>query len=184
MITALLAVALAAASVTDEATFSLEHEIRGGEAQALTELARWARKAGAHTLVVTIDSPGGDAGEAISLYRALRDSGLRTRCEVRGLAASGAFLALQGCDVRLMSKGARLATHRPIAYIRGPMSISVELAKQMSDELTSKSAVVDGLIAARLGMTLDAYRVLVANGGIWTMDLEAALRMHAIDGAL
>lgn len=167
----------------DSAVFRLDQRIVGGEAAVFRELARWAHKGGAKRILVIIDSRGGQAQAALSLYEAIRSSPLPTRCEVRGNAFSGAFLVLQSCSFRVATAESQLSTHRPSAVIPGPMLLTVEAAAETARELAEVANAMDGLIAKRLRMSLASYRVKVA-GVDWDMAAAAALAANAIDAVI
>lgn len=163
------------------ALYRLDHGIDGGEAQDFIEIVMWARAAGASSITVIINSPGGDAAESLALYRAIKASALPVTCYVDGQASSGAFIALQGCRQRVMTKKSKLATHRPMAIVHKPTTVTVETAQAMAAELTELANQIDTLCAERMGMRLEEYRKMVSNGQTWIMDPEAALKAGAID---
>ncbi len=159
-------------------------EISPETARAFAGELREARAAGATEVEILINSPGGYLQSSIAMYRALLASGLHSRCEVRGFAASGAFLLLQGCERRAMTWTSTLITHRP--YIKVPVSggaffVTVETASTMANELSGASLDFDIPISRRLGMSLSSYLHRVGNGHNWEMDARDAVLNGAVD---
>lgn len=165
------------------ATFYLTEDIDGGEADQFRELEQWARRGGAKEIAVIIDSHGGQASAALALFRAIRGAGIPTRCEVRGIAASGAFLVLQACDKRVAALGSRLATHAVRAIMKHPI-VTVEQAQAMAADMTATANAMDGLIAARMRLPLAIYRTKIANGETWVMTSAEALANKAVDAVV
>lgn len=140
-------------------------------------------------VTVEIDSPGGDSLPALSIYNGLRGSGLRSTCTVRGMAASGAFLVLQGCSVRLAVPDAQLITHRAYAEVSPPppgvpLRITPEMARKLTDSLETLSSAIDTLICRAMKMDSKAYMAKVANGQTWEMTAVEALGARALDRVL
>lgn len=168
------------------ARYSLSGDIVGGEAAAVAEIARWARRAGAQELDLLVDSRGGNADEALALYEAVRGAGLRTVCRVPagGTAASGAFLVLQACDVRLVAADARLMMHEPAVIVPERAVVTVNGAAYMAAHLRLLADAMDAIVAKRLGLPLKAYRERVEDGAAWRMTGAEAVRAHAADRLL
>lgn len=148
-----------------------------------------AKKAGVTELHVFIDSPGGAMAAGFAIGRALKTSGIRSRCVVTGEAASAAFLVLQACDRRVATKHAVLATHQP--YLMLPLApgaaacfVNVETLVEAAHHLAATVAVHNGLVAARLGLSLAAYGAKVAEGRVWLMTPAEALAARAVDEVL
>lgn len=165
------------------ATYYLTEDIDGGESAQFRELESWARRGGAKEIAIIIDSAGGSATEAMALFRAVKGAGLPTRCEVRGMAASGAFLVLQACDKRHAALGSRLGTHRVRALLKQPI-VTVEQARVIANDLEAASNAMDALIAARMGIPLAKYREKTANGADWMMTTAEALANRAVDAVV
>lgn len=172
------------APIDDVPTYRLDQEVRGGEAAQIAELARWAHRAGARRLEVVIDSQGGDAAEGLALVLALRGAhalGLVVGCTVERQAASTAFLALQGCDVRRARAQAILGMHNPVFTVPHPVSLTVEEVQRAAAVLAAIADASAGIVAGRLGLTVESYRQRVAGGEVWIMTAPQALAAHAID---
>lgn len=145
-------------------------------------------KAARAEVSIDIDSAGGDAPSAIAMYKALGSSGLHSTCTVMGKAASGAFLLLQACSVRLASADALLVTHRAYAMLESRSGVRIiltpEKAEEIYRELTETSKFFDMAVATRMGLSLVDYMTHVANGAPWEMTGVEALVAHAIDRLL
>ena len=132
------------------------------------------------SITVFVDSPGGSvvAGMyAIQAVKALRvtHSGLRLTCYVHS-AASMAFHFVQlACDKRVVSEVSILMQHQASAGMSGKwgeLESRVQLIRQIIDLLDRK-------IAARLRLTVPAYRDLIVND--WWLVGRAAIRARAAD---
>jgi ATP-dependent protease ClpP protease subunit len=69
--------------------------------------------AGEGDILCTIDSKGGNADAGLNVCSQFRDSPRRIIGLVQGHAMSAAFMALQGCTVRLATRQSELAIHDP-----------------------------------------------------------------------
>lgn len=98
-------------------------------------------------VLVTINSPGGDAFEGVSIYNLLREHAGKVTVQVLGLAASAAsIIAMAGDSVR-MGEGAFLMIHRASGIVVGTQTDMREFA----DILQAVDESVSGLYAARTG---------------------------------
>ncbi len=139
-----------------------------------------AEASGAKEVHIDIQSPGGNAEAALQMFTDLRASGLHSVCTVYEMAASGAFLVLQACSVRIAMPESQLVTHRVYATVPSPR-ITVEDAIKMASELGALALRMDILIAQRLGMSRSSYAEKVKDGENWEMTPEEALAAHAVD---
>ncbi len=116
------------------------------------------------SVTVYIDSPGGDvmAGmriiDAVQGLRAVRP-GLRLQCYAQN-AASMAFIFLQtSCDRRVVSAFSVLMSHQASLGVRGKageVETRLDLVRQVLE-------LLDVRVAARLKMSIDAYRQTIVN---------------------
>lgn len=98
-------------------------------------------------VLVTINSPGGDAFEGIAIYNLLREHQGRITCNVIGLAASaGSIIAMAGDEIR-MGAAAMMMIHSSHGIVVGNQGDMREFA----DLLDSIDRAVAGLYAARTG---------------------------------
>lgn len=164
-------------------TYAVAGDITEESAHLFVGWLNRAKRDGATSVRVDISSPGGDATAALDMTRALRASGMTSVCTVRGMAASGAALLLQGCGTRLAVSGSKLIFHRPYGRIWAPMPMKLtpEMARKQADELDRIANETDGQIAQRMGMSMPAYRQKVANGADWEMTASEAMAHNAID---
>ena len=132
------------------------------------------------SVTVFVDSPGGSviAGMyAIEAVKALRIShpGLRLTCYIHS-AASMAFHFVQlACDKRVVSEVSILMQHQASAGMGGKwgeIESRVVLIRQIID-------ILDKRIAARLRLTVPAYRELIVND--WWLVGRSAIRARAAD---
>lgn len=102
---------------------------------------------GKQPVLVTVNSPGGDAFEGIAIYNLLREHAAKVTVHVLGLAASAAsIIAMAGETVR-MGEGAFLMIHSSSGLVMGNQKDMREFA----DLLESIDDSVAGLYATRTG---------------------------------
>jgi phage terminase large subunit-like protein len=98
-------------------------------------------------VLVTINSPGGDAFEGIAIYNLLREHQGKITCNVIGLAASaGSIIAMAGDEIR-MGAAAMMMIHSSHGVVVG----NQEDMREFADLLDSIDRAVAGLYAARTG---------------------------------
>jgi ATP-dependent protease ClpP protease subunit len=129
---------------------------------------------------VLIHSPGGSMGTSLAMMDAITAHG-SVRCEVRGVAASGAFGVLQACKWRAVVSSGRLMTHEPSVIV--PMPIDREFARMLCPDIESKSDQWNRRMGARLKVSPEEYdrRVL---GQDWNLTAKEALAVGAVDEIL
>lgn len=132
------------------------------------------------SVTVYIDSPGGDvlAGmriiDAIQGLRAVRP-GLQLSCYAQN-AASMAFIILQvSCDQRVVSAFSILMSHQAALGARGKAG---EVESRL-DLVRQVLVLLDVRVAARLGMSVAAYRQTIVND--WWLVGKNALEAKAAD---
>ncbi|MGY4832011.1 head maturation protease, ClpP-related [Burkholderia pyrrocinia] len=111
----------------------------------------------ATSIVVAINSMGGDVFDAFAIYNALRRYAGKVTGRVDGVAASAASLILMACDTIEMPSNARLMIHNPHTVAAGEAG---DLRK-FADLLESTS---DSMLAAyveRSGRTEDEVRAIM-----------------------
>ncbi|WP_107314309.1 head maturation protease, ClpP-related [Burkholderia metallica] len=111
----------------------------------------------ATSIVVAINSMGGDVFDAFAIYNALRRYSGKVKGRVDGVAASAASLILMACDTIEMPSNARLMIHNPNTVAIGEAG---DLRK-LADLLDSTS---DSMLAAyveRSGRTEEEVRAIM-----------------------
>lgn len=71
------------------------------------------------SIILRINSPGGEVSEAIAILNMLRAHSASTLAVVDGLAASAASVIAAGCDETVMSPGTQMMIHSPWTYASG-----------------------------------------------------------------
>ena len=78
------------------------------------------RREGATTAKLIINSPGGDAQQALAMYNYMLTSDIKLEGVVLGIAASAAGIILQACQTRTMYKSSFVMVHRvSVGYFEG-----------------------------------------------------------------
>ncbi|HDR8916805.1 head maturation protease, ClpP-related [Burkholderia multivorans] len=111
----------------------------------------------ATSIVVAVNSMGGDVFDAFTIYNALRRHAGKVTGRVDGVAASAASLILMACDEIVMPSNAMLMIHNPHTVAAGE---AADLRK-LADLLDSTS---DNMLAAyvkRSGRTEDEVRAIM-----------------------
>lgn len=143
-----------------------------------------ATAAAADDILIVIDSPGGHSGASTQVFRLLRDSSIPVTCVVPRMAASGAFLILQGCKTRLALPEAKLMVHGAAVVLALPPGATLVLTRPelraLLAELDVETAATLAPVARRIGMALDALLARVEHGD-WEMGSGEALRHNIID---
>lgn len=98
-------------------------------------------------VLVTINSPGGDAFEGIAIYNLLREHGAKVTVNVLGLAASAASIIAMAGDTIKMGEGAFLMIHSSSGIVIGNEADM----RQFAELLASIDSSVAKLYAARSG---------------------------------
>ncbi|VWB35091.1 peptidase S14 [Burkholderia arboris] len=122
----------------------------------------------ATSIVVAINSMGGDVFDAFAIYNAVRRHAGKVTGRVDGIAASAASLILMACDTIEMPSNARLMIHNPHTVAAGE---SGDLRK-LADLLDSTS---DSMLAAyveRSGRTEEEVRTIM-DAETWLTAAEA-----------
>ncbi|UOB56560.1 Clp protease ClpP [Burkholderia pyrrocinia] len=111
----------------------------------------------ATSIVVAINSLGGDVFDAFAIYNAVRRYAGKVTGRVDGVAASAASLILMACDTIEMPSNARLMIHNPHTFAAGEAGD----LRRLADLLDSTS---DSMLAAyveRSGRSEDEVRAIM-----------------------
>lgn len=130
------------------------------------------------TVVITIDSGGGEIFAAQTMQKAIEAHDRPVLCVVDGLAASAAFVTLQACTTRYMTERSILMAHEGSVSTGG-----------QSQELTNGAELLRVLnwgmaafCARRMGISVETFQSHVSGGQEWWLSQADAQREHAIDG--
>ncbi len=95
-----------------------------------------------------INSPGGDVYEGIAIFSALKQSDIPVIAHIDGIAASMASVIIMAAQKRVMSRYARLMTHRVSGMMMGNAddfeSVASEMRK-LDDDLADIYAKISGM---------------------------------------
>ncbi|MBN3779196.1 Clp protease ClpP [Burkholderia sp. Ac-20345] len=111
----------------------------------------------ATSIVVAINSMGGDVFDAFAIYNAVRRYAGKVTGRVDGVAASAASLILMACDTIEMPSNARLMIHNPHTVAAGE---SGDLRK-LADLLDSMSDSMMAAYVERSGRTEEEVRAIM-----------------------
>ncbi len=114
-----------------------------------------AKTAGATSITLRINSPGGDVFSAMNMYDHMKACALPIRAEVHGLAASAATVLCMAADVIAMSEHAQFMVHQPFAIMGGNPDEMMNYAAMMVKERDRMFAIY-GERCGKPGATVDA----------------------------
>ncbi|MCA8351380.1 head maturation protease, ClpP-related [Burkholderia cepacia] len=119
----------------------------------------------ATSIVVAINSMGGDVFDAFAIYNAVRRYAGKVKGRVDGVAASAASLILMACDTIEMPSNARLMIHNPhtvAAGEAGDLRKLADLLESMSDSMLAAYVERSGRTEEEVRAIMDAETWLTA----------------------
>jgi ATP-dependent Clp protease protease subunit len=131
----------------------------------------------ADALVFEIDSVGGNVDAGFALIKAIERVPFPVYCVVDGEADSMAFIILQSCAHRLMTKRSRLMMHQA----RLLFTPTPDEAKNRSEELQRLTHGLVEHVAVRMHMTAESVLKRIPGTTQWWMNDEEALKYQAVD---
>jgi ATP-dependent protease ClpP protease subunit len=149
-------------------------------ADGLEKFLASAKKSKAVAVVIGIASPGGDFMASKRIFDTIKASPVPVHCYVQGMAASGAFWALQACTTRNVDPKAVLMAHTPRATFHGTVVVNKAAAYFLLEQLISREAQMVHDLAPRMEMEESAM-IQKFNEGDWVMTPEEAVAAKAID---
>ncbi|TKC83842.1 Clp protease ClpP [Trinickia terrae] len=148
-----------------------------------------AAAADASSIVVAINSMGGDVFDAFTIYNALRRYKGKVKGRVDGIAASAASLVLMACDEIEMPENAMLMIHHPHTIAAG----EADDFRRIADLLDNASAGILAAYVNRSGLSEDEVRAMMDSETWLTAaqakekgfcdTIEAAVKLAASAGA-
>lgn len=102
-----------------------------GEGVTAKRIAAALRQIGDQDITVSINSPGGDMFEGVSIYNMLRAHSGKVTVKVLGIAASAASIVAMAGDELLMGEGAYLMIHNCMAAVFGNRHTMLEAAARL-----------------------------------------------------
>jgi ATP-dependent Clp endopeptidase proteolytic subunit ClpP len=122
------------------------------------------------SIVLNLDTPGGDCNDGFTIYDALKNSGASITVNITGMAASmGSVIMLAGNKIRIAENG-RVMIHRVTGGAMGnadEMDAAAKVIKQFEDRIVA-------LYTERTGKPEDEIREMMkAQMGTWFFGQEA-----------
>lgn len=109
------------------------------------------------SIIVRVNSPGGDAWEGMAILNMLRAHSADVTAVVDGIAASAASYLVAGCDRTVMSPGTQMMIHDASAFAYGDEAVMAKAQKF----LASVSNSIAAIYADVAGGTEESWRVLM-----------------------
>jgi len=138
-----------------------------------------AVKRGDKSVTMRINSPGGSVFAAFAIVHKIEELGIPVHCAVDGMAASAAFVILQGCTTRTATGRSMLMIHRASAH--GEFGGGEDEFRNTADFLRVINAAMISHCAARMGMTEEAFGDKIEGTREWWFTAREALGSRAID---
>lgn len=107
----------------------------------ITEILGEALDAGAGSLTIHINSPGGDAFEGVAIYNVLKDFPLPKTVIIDGLAASAASIIAMAGDTVHMGTGTMLMIHPAMMMAMGD-SVAMRESATLLEKVTGQMAAI------------------------------------------
>lgn len=117
---------------------------------------------------VRLNSPGGEVGDGLAIYEAVKRKASRTTCYVDGYALSAASFILQAAGKRVVSRSSLVMIHNASGLAVGTAADMRELADVL-DKLTRSVA---DIYAQRTGTPLDGW-LAAMDAETWYSSQEA-----------
>lgn len=139
-------------------------------AQEFDKLLKEAKKSGAKSLKLRINSPGGNVWQAVAMKTMVEMSGFDSiTVDIEGLCASAAtfFVCLPGARVRI-AKGSEFMIHNPRAYTGGTAADFARNAERLGKMETDQHA----MYAQRTGQSEEQIKAWM-DGETWFTAEEA-----------
>ncbi len=140
-----------------------------------------AKAAGADTVMLEINTPGGSADEGHEMSRIIENAPITVACVVDGKAASMGMYLLQSCDVRVMTKRSYLMVHQVAFIVRGGARITQSSADDMREHLGVATRGYVEWVAHRMKVSVKDILAKIDRGGEWFISWEEALKVGAVD---
>jgi ATP-dependent protease ClpP protease subunit len=115
------------------------------------------RSAAPSSILLRVNSPGGDSFEGISIYNVLRATKVPIETRVDGIAASAASVIALAGDKVVMGLGAMFMVHNAWTYAQG----NAEDLRQTADALDKISASAGDIYVKRTGKTWDEIKAIM-----------------------
>jgi ATP-dependent protease ClpP protease subunit len=132
------------------------------------------------SVLVFIDSPGGDVLSGIRMVETVRSAkavrpSLRVSCYIQSAASMAFYFAQLACDERVLSETSIMMQHQASLGMQGKWG-EVQSRSQLVAQLI---ALLDRDTAARLGLSVEAYRSTIVND--WWLVGQVAINNKAAD---
>lgn len=103
---------------------------------------------------VHLNSPGGEARDAVAIYNSLKDHPAKVVMTIDGVAASAASLIAMAGDEVIMNMGSEMMVHEPFGAAVGNADDMVHLAEVLNKTADSYASIY----AAKAGGTIEKWR--------------------------
>jgi ATP-dependent protease ClpP protease subunit len=157
---------------TDENLFSFTGTVTDEMADAFAEKVLTSKS---KVINVYINSNGGYIDALLSMLDIMQGSDKKFVC-VAKWAASAAAMFFEFCDERYITINGSLMFHNAAGGFSGEINKVRSRLEAVEDQL----ATIEEPIAARLGMTIEEYRIRASNE-MWLNKIKA-IKQHAADG--
>ena len=134
------------------------------------------------TLVLEINSPGGDVWAGFEIYGLLQKIAARTEAHIVALAASAATTVTSACKKVLASPVAQIMIHQPVIYVED--YINNDGARELRNFLDSvKASILNGYVVKSAGKASRKRFEQLVDDSTW-MPAQDAIDLGLVDGYL
>ncbi len=156
--------------------------VTSSSTSVLVSALKDAKASKAPVVILEINSPGGQVYPGFELIRQIEKmKGTKVVCVADIQAESMAFVILQSCGLRIMTKRTALMIHEP--YIAGSLEGPLTQTKMRNTIEDSKatSRAFNEYVAHQMKLTYAKYTEHVRGGRDWYMNHDEAIKQGAVD---
>ena len=151
-------------------------------AKLFNALLEKIQAAKATSVIIEINSVGGDVDSAILMVKAMEASTMRLVCVVDAEAASMAYYVLQGCNVRLMTKRSVLMIHQPKIALETLPASSQDKFHNFGNFLDATNKGMVEHEAKKMKIKPSELLKRIPGEVEWWLNWQEALKVGAVDG--
>lgn len=170
----------ALAHAAEPVRLSLEGDVTDASVATLRKQIKDANATTATSIILEINSPGGDVDAGLLLSKDIERSKLPVVCIVDGAAESMATFILESCKIRVMTSRSYLMIHEP-AIIHSGFGGQQVRWQNVADQLRFVNRMFAEHYSKRMTLTPKEFLDKVYGGRSWYLSTEEAVKTHAVD---
>ena len=155
-------------------------EVNNGSVNETLAIMDQVTKAGAKTIVIEINTPGGDIEAGFRLSKAIEDSPVPIVCVVDGMSASMGMYILESCQTRVGVSRSTYMIHEAAINV-GEFSGHAVKWQSIADLLKAMNRGMAEHLAKRMHLTADQILEIIRGGGQYWFNSNEAIKNGSID---